>query len=110
LAAHSPRKGFFFLLDQKEAKNQVGKNASLPHRAFTLQTGQNHGLESFAPLAFPLAPRFSKISYALATLKATIVLSDFARSCFADGEGEKILSSIRRFFLVCHPERERRIY
>jgi hypothetical protein len=65
--AQSPRIGFFFLLDQKEAKNQVGKKASLPHKAFSLQTGQNHGLESFALLSFAHCPRFSKISYALAT-------------------------------------------
>jgi hypothetical protein len=32
--------------------------------AFALQTGQNHGLESFALLPFALCPRFSKISYA----------------------------------------------
>jgi hypothetical protein len=55
--AHSPRKGFFFFLDEKEAKNQVGKKASSPHQAFTPQTGQNHGLESFALLRslLPLA-------------------------------------------------------
>ncbi|WP_299469509.1 hypothetical protein [Mucilaginibacter sp.] len=35
--------------------------------AFAPQTGQNHGLESFAPLAFALCPRFCKISYAPAT-------------------------------------------
>ena len=27
----------FFFLDKKEAKNQVGRKASLPHRAFALQ-------------------------------------------------------------------------
>jgi len=82
------RGGSFFSLDRKEAKDQVGKNASLPHKAFALQTGQNHGLESFAPLAFALPLRFSKISYAPATHKAIIVLPAFARSCFAD-TGEK---------------------
>jgi hypothetical protein len=41
---------------------------------------QNHGLESFALLSFPLAPRFCKSSYALAAHKATIVLPAFARS------------------------------
>jgi hypothetical protein len=73
------------LLDQKVTKNQVSKKASLPHKAFALQTRQNHGLESFALLTFAPTPRFSKISYAPATLKATIVLPVFARSCFADG-------------------------
>jgi hypothetical protein len=63
------------------------------HQAFALQTMQNHGLESFAPLAFAHSPRFSKISYAPAAHKATIVLPAFARSCFADtGEEKKILS------------------
>jgi hypothetical protein len=28
---------FYFLLDQKVTKNQVSKEASLPHRAFALQ-------------------------------------------------------------------------
>ena len=55
-----------FSLDRKEAKDQVGKKASLPHKAFALQTRQNHGLESFAPLRSLIGPRFCKISYALA--------------------------------------------
>jgi hypothetical protein len=59
------------LLDQKVTKNQVSKKASLPHKAFALQTRQNHGLESFALLTFAPTPRFSKISYAPATHKAT---------------------------------------
>ena len=45
------RGGSFFSLDRKEAKDQVGKKASLPHKAFAMQIGQNHGLESFALLA-----------------------------------------------------------
>jgi len=49
-------------------------------------------LESFALLRSLIAPRFSKISYALATLKATIVLPAFALSCFADGGKEKKFS------------------
>ncbi|MDB5127146.1 MAG: hypothetical protein JWQ85_1378 [Mucilaginibacter sp.] len=48
----------------------------------------------FCPTAFALCPRFSKISYALASLKATIVLPAFARSCFVDG-GEKRNSPLR---------------
>jgi hypothetical protein len=64
----------------------------LPHRAFAPQTGQNHGLESFAPLRSLIVPRFCKISYALASLKATIVLPAFARSCFADG-GKDLLAN-----------------
>jgi hypothetical protein len=80
------QEGFAVLLDQKVTKIQVSKKASLPHKAFALQNGQNHGLESFAPLAFALFPRFSKISYAPATRKPTIVLPTFSRSCFADRE------------------------
>jgi len=37
-------------LKKQKQVNQVSKKASLPHRAFALQIGQNHGLESFAPL------------------------------------------------------------
>jgi hypothetical protein len=35
----------------------------------------------------------AKICYALSTLKATIVLPDFARSCSADKENEKSIAS-----------------
>jgi len=78
----------------KIAKNQVGKKASLPHPAFTPQIGQNHGLESFAPLRSLIGPRFSKISYVLAALKATIVLPAFARSCFCRPELQNTLPSV----------------
>ncbi|WP_256540455.1 hypothetical protein [Mucilaginibacter aquariorum] len=80
------------MFDQKVTKNQVGKKASLPHKAFALQIGQNHGLESFSPLRSLIGPRFSKISYAPTAHKATIVLPAFARSCFADGGGSSHLS------------------
>jgi hypothetical protein len=78
------------LLDQKVTKNQVGKKASLPHRAFAPQTGQNHGLESFALLSFASSPALLQNSLCPCHAQGTIVLPAFARSCFADGE-EKIL-------------------
>jgi hypothetical protein len=56
----------------------------LPHYAFALQTRQNHGLQSFCPTAFTLSIASAKICYALPTLKASIVLSDFARSLSAE--------------------------
>jgi hypothetical protein len=68
--------------------------------AFAPQIVQNHGLESFAPLAFALALRFSKISYALATLKATIVLPAFARSCFADPEEKNPVNPLIKEIMV----------
>ena len=80
------RGGSFFSLDRKEAKDQVGKKASLPHKAFALQTRQNHGLESFAPLRSLIAIASAKFPMPLQPHKATIVLPAFARSCFADRE------------------------
>jgi hypothetical protein len=91
--------GYFFFLDEKEAKNQVGKKASLPHMAFTLQSRQNHRPESFTPLR-SLCPRFCKISYVLATPQTTIVLPAFARSCFDDGE--RILLIYRSLRTIRH--------
>jgi hypothetical protein len=38
------------LKKQKQVNKSSQQKASLPHRAFALQIGQNHGLESFAPL------------------------------------------------------------
>ncbi|QHS56214.1 hypothetical protein GWR56_11960 [Mucilaginibacter sp. 14171R-50] len=54
--------GYFFCLETKEAKIQVSKKASLPHKAITPQTGQNHELEAFASRFAAHIPRFSKIS------------------------------------------------
>jgi hypothetical protein len=53
-----------FLLIEKKQKIKSAKRL-LYARAFALQSGQNHGLESFAPLHSLIALRFSKISYAL---------------------------------------------
>ena len=78
-------KGCYFILIQSNQKSSRQKGF-LPHKAFALQTGQNHGLESFAPLRSLIGPRFSKISYVLAALKTTIVLPAFARSCFCRPE------------------------
>jgi hypothetical protein len=84
--AQLPRKGFYFLLDQKATKNQVGKKASLPHGPLPCKADRTTGWNLLPPLRSLIAPCFSKISYALATHKATIVLPVFARSCFADPE------------------------
>jgi hypothetical protein len=53
--------------------------------AFTLQTGQNHGLLNFTPLRSHRPNASAKSSYAPPALKATIVLPAFARSFPADG-------------------------
>jgi len=42
-------KAYFFCLDTKETKNQVTKNASLPHKA-SLQIRQNLGWNLFAAI------------------------------------------------------------
>jgi hypothetical protein len=56
---------YFFCLDTKETKNQDSRNASLPHKAFTLQISQNLGC-NLLPLASPLLTHASvKICYAL---------------------------------------------
>ncbi|MGN8071200.1 hypothetical protein [Mucilaginibacter sp. 22184] len=84
----------------KVTKKAVTRNASLPHRAFTLQTGQNQGCNYFAPLRSLIFLRFSKNLLCPASAQATIVLPAFARSCSVDGEEEG-------WFLqyVCHAER-----
>jgi hypothetical protein len=40
----------------KRTKNQVTRDASLPHKAFTLQISQNRGLRSFALLSLRTMP------------------------------------------------------
>ncbi|WP_183579336.1 hypothetical protein HDF18_23530 [Mucilaginibacter sp. X5P1] len=81
-----------FVLIQKVAKNQVGRNASLPHKAFALQTTQNRGCYIFTLLSLRTWPlRFCKNLLCPATLEATIVLPDFIRSCSTDGEKELYL-------------------
>ncbi|SDT26323.1 hypothetical protein SAMN05216490_2892 [Mucilaginibacter mallensis] len=52
-------RAYFFCLDTKETKNQVSRNASLPHKAIALQIRQNLGcyiftLLSLRTLAFAL--------------------------------------------------------
>jgi hypothetical protein len=42
-------KAYFFCLDTKETKNQVSRNASLPHKAIALQIRQNLGWKSLRP-------------------------------------------------------------
>ncbi|WP_091377905.1 hypothetical protein [Mucilaginibacter mallensis] len=75
-----------FVLIQKVAKNQVSRNASLPHRAFAPQIRQNLGCYIFTLLSLRTWPlRFCKNLLCPAiTHKPTIVLPDFTRSCSTD--------------------------
>jgi len=75
----------------KSNQNQVSREASLPHKAFALQTEQNQCCNYFALLR-TLQSRFSKTCYALASAQPSIVLSGFARSLSADGKGKEIIS------------------
>jgi hypothetical protein len=78
-----PRQGYYFVLIQssKKSSQQKGFFAAL---AIALQTGQNHGLESFAAHAHcsALLQNFLCPCHP----QATIVMPAFARSCFADAE------------------------
>ncbi|WP_183548948.1 hypothetical protein [Mucilaginibacter sp. AK015] len=85
-----------FCLETKEAKIQVRKKVSLPHKAFNPQTGQNHGLQNLATTSFAHPYASGKYCYALAPLKATIVLPAFARSCFADTSSQLLTDTCLR--------------
>jgi hypothetical protein len=78
-------KAYFFCLDTKETKNQVSRNAPLPHWAITLQIRQNLGCCLFTPLSLAHALASVKSRYACHYAQATIVLPDFIRSCSTDG-------------------------
>jgi hypothetical protein len=69
--------------------NAVNKSSQqkgfFPHWAFAPQIGQNHGLESFAPLRTRLPLLLQKFLCPCRP-QATLVLPAFARSCFADAE------------------------
>jgi hypothetical protein len=54
-----------FVLIQKVAKNQVSRNASLPHRAIALQIRQNLGCCLFTPLRSLIVQASVKSRYAL---------------------------------------------
>jgi hypothetical protein len=75
-----------FVLIQKVAKNQVSRNASLPHSASALQIRQNLGCNLFTPCFAAHCPPFCKNLLCPATHKATIVLPDFVRSSSTDEE------------------------
>jgi hypothetical protein len=67
----------------------------LPHKAFALQIRQNLGCYIFTPLSLRTWPLpCCKNLLCPATLKATIVLLDFARSCSTDGGREKKASAL----------------
>jgi len=88
----------------KVTKKAVSRNASLPHMAFALQTGQNHP-DSYRDQTLPLlrsliAPASGKVRNALTTAQAAIVLPAFVRSLSADGGRKEY-----KYKKVCHPER-----
>nr|MBB6141543.1 hypothetical protein [Mucilaginibacter sp. X5P1] len=78
-------KAYFFCLDTKETKNQVSRNASLPHRATALQIRQNLGWKSLRPYCAHYPIRCKNFLCPAITHKATIVLPAFTRSCSTDG-------------------------
>ncbi|WP_419699830.1 hypothetical protein [Mucilaginibacter sp. NFX135] len=49
----------------KVTKKAVSREASLPHVAFALQTGQNHGLQLFALLRTAQFPASAKLAMPL---------------------------------------------
>jgi hypothetical protein len=66
-----------FVLIQKVAKNQVIRNASLPHKAIAGKSGKTWAA-AFLPCYRSLVPRLSKKPLCPAIIhKATIVLPDF---------------------------------
>jgi hypothetical protein len=66
----------------------------LPHKAFTLQIGQNHGLQSFCLMTlFCRRPSMQKFAMPFPTLEATIVLSDFVRSFSAEKKNKLRIKS-----------------
>jgi hypothetical protein len=74
----------FFLLDQKEPKNQVSREASLPHMAFALQIRQNLGLQTIALLRSLKQPLLQIFAMPFPAHKARRVLPGFIRSCSVD--------------------------
>ncbi|MEB0278137.1 MULTISPECIES: hypothetical protein [unclassified Mucilaginibacter] len=82
--------GYFFCLDTKEAKNQVSKKASLPHKAPAANRSEPRAGNL---LPSPTIHPSTKVPYALTTHGATIVLPNFGRSWFADGVEKKSCKS-----------------
>jgi len=79
------------LCSHKVTKGLVTRNASLPHKAFTLQTGQNHGLQLFALLRTLNSASSAKLAMPFPAAPPIIVLPAFTRSLSADGEEERIV-------------------
>jgi hypothetical protein len=77
--------GYFFCLDTKEAKNQVSRKASLPHRPYA-HNPVKPGLQQVALHYVPLIGlHFCKLLLCPTAAQPTIVLPYFGRSCSADG-------------------------
>jgi hypothetical protein len=62
----------YFLLDQKVTKNQVTRDASLPHKAFALQSRQNQGPGLLPPV----------VAQATASGKIPMPLPPHSPTCF----------------------------
>jgi hypothetical protein len=61
----------FFFLDKKEPKNQVSKEASLPHRPLPCKSGKTSGCNLFALLSLSQARASAKSYYALPITQPT---------------------------------------
>jgi hypothetical protein len=71
----------------KVSKKAFSRNASLPHKAFALQSRQNHGLQLFCSTSFAHFPTLQqKLAMPLQPHRACIVLPAFVRSCSAEGK------------------------
>jgi hypothetical protein len=64
------QEGYAVCLDTKETKNQVSRNASLPHGPFTHKAEKAAGWNLFAGLPYLFATFYAKISYALPITQA----------------------------------------
>jgi len=69
----------------KVTKNQVSRNASLPHEPLPCKSNRTTGC-NYLPCFARTGPGFCKTCYALTATQSTIVLSAFVRSLSADGE------------------------
>jgi hypothetical protein len=83
---------FYFLLDQKVTKNQVGHNASLRSGPLRCKSGKTWAA-NFCPTFVLTYPPLLQSLLCPAAAPPTIVLPDFARSCSADEEGGLVTTS-----------------
>jgi hypothetical protein len=91
LARSIAAEGFYFLLDQKGNKKSSRQKGFFAAPGLCLQTGQNHGLESFAPLRSLLPYALAKFPMPLPCTRPPSFCPLSPEAVFADGE-KKILS------------------